>query len=99
MPFNAVLAPYEGVLFGAPTDEELLSFAEQYIDPDDPDRNYPLLSTTEDALAAIMPWDDGHPKHCLLSPEREIVWCEHGHGLEQTAYDKVLEAYSANSAR
>jgi len=95
VPFDVVLAPYEGAQYGEPTVQEQISFADLYIDPEDTARNYPILLTDEDVLSELVPWDGGHPKHCILSPEREILWCEHGSGLEDTTRDKVVEFWQA----
>jgi len=95
VPFDVVLAPYESSTHSEPNAQELLSFADSYIDADDPDRNYPILLTDEDTLSGLVPWDGNHPKRCILSPEREIVWCEHGHGLMDTARQVVLDEWNA----
>ena len=91
VPVNAVLAPYKGAQHDEPTLEEQIAFAESYIDAEDPERNYPVLLTSEAELQDLIPWDGGHPKHCILSAEREIVWCQHGHNLEDVVRDKLLE--------
>ena len=95
IPFDVIFAPYKGTQMGDPTFEDITAFAEQYIDASDPDRNHPVVLTDEDELLGLMPFAGGHPKHCIFSPEREIVWCEHGYNLENTIKRTVNDLWSA----
>lgn len=93
---SVLLAPYESSSFGEPEAEETLEFVERYVDADDPDANYPVLTTNEDELSALMPWEGDRPKRCILSPEREIAWCGHGHGNEAAFEQAALDLWSTS---
>lgn len=95
VPADVINAPYEGVAGGPPTEAELEDFVERYLDPADPDTNHPVLATGEDELFEIMPWDGSHPKHCIIGPDRDLLWCKHGHGYESKVEGKVLDLWEA----
>ena len=72
---DAVLAA-----FGNGNADELASWA---ADAEDPNRNFVVTRTDEDALfdAFAFDVDNGHPLRCVVGPDRTIEWCDQGHGL------------------
>jgi hypothetical protein len=88
--FDGVEILYEGPDATDPTAEDVVDFAGDMADPGDPDRNFPVVPATRLQLEAAFRYDGMHPGHCLLDANREIVWCAHGHGLEDVVRDTIV---------
>jgi hypothetical protein len=95
IPFDAVLALYEGMDGGPPTDEEVAEVVDRATDASDPDRNFPVFAATESDLADVFGYDGGHPGHCVLDADRVIVWCVEGHSVEDASRQAVIDAWEA----
>ena len=96
IPFDGVVLLYEnkGGGFVTPIDIQLLS--EAITDPLDPDRNFPVLMTTEADIKLLHDYFGKHPGHAVLNGKREIIYLGEGHSVEAATRQAIIDDWNAN---
>ena len=99
IPFDGVVLLYENKGGGFVTAIDIQLLSEAITDPTDPNRNFPVLMTTEADIQLLHNYGGGHPGHAVLNGDREIVYLGEGHGVEAATRQAIIDDWNANGGR
>ncbi len=88
--FSYAIVLFQDATAGTPNPED----GEGYLD-DVGEPPFPVLSNEAQDILDVVPYTgDPLPGKCLVSPEMELIECNHGHGPDTWAAEAILEHMS-----